>query len=182
MYEIRYELQALAADQSRTARRDCLTGLGNRLAWDEALTGAQRNVDAGDSVTVVSVDVDGLKQVNDTRGHEAGDGLLRRCAEVLREHGRPSDVAVRLGGDEFALLLPLPGHLVEGRLASLRDRLGGVTSSERTVAASVGAATAQPFGSVADAAREADAAMYLAKRARRTVQQPRRAADAQPPG
>lgn len=117
--------------------------------------------------TVITLDVDGLKHINDTAGHQAGDLLLQRCADVLREHSRDGDVVVRLGGDEFALLLPVSNAQAQQRVASLRERLSGVTSCERTVAASLGAVTTRPGGSVADAAREADAAMYETKKARR---------------
>lgn len=164
---LRDDLRAVADEQGRAARRDSLTGLGNRLAWDEALVLAQEELDAGACFTVVTLDVDGLKQLNDTCGHEAGDELLCRCAEVLRDHARDEDLIVRLGGDEFALLLPVVGHLAEERVASLAVRLGGLASCEESVAASVGAGTALTGGSVADAAREADAAMYAAKRSRR---------------
>jgi len=164
---LREELRAAADEHARAARHDPLTDLGNRLAWDESLVSAQEQVDAGRCVTVLTLDVDGLKHVNDTCGHEAGDNLLRRCADVLRDHGRHDDICVRLGGDEFAVLMPHAGAFAERRLATLSDRLGGATSCQRTVAASIGMATAYPGGSVADAAREADAAMYAAKRARR---------------
>jgi diguanylate cyclase (GGDEF)-like protein len=164
---LRAELQAAVTEQTRAARRDALTGVGNRLCWDEALVEAQQRVDAGAVATVITLDVDGLKQVNDTHGHEAGDRLLRRCADVLRERSRDGDVVVRLGGDEFALLLPVDRPQAEDRLAGLRTALCGVTSSAGTVGASLGMATASCGGSVADAVREADAAMYQAKRARR---------------
>lgn len=164
---LREDLRVAAEQQADAARRDPLTGLGNRLAWDEALSAAQDTVDAGGSVTVITLDVDGLKGVNDTCGHQAGDDVLRRCAEVLGEHGRGADACVRLGGDEFGLLLPLAGPLLDRRLDALRARLGGVTSCEGAVAASVGAATVPAGGRVVDAARDADAAMYVAKRARR---------------
>ncbi|MEO6880095.1 MAG: sensor domain-containing diguanylate cyclase [Mycobacteriaceae bacterium] len=166
---LREELTATAAEHALTARRDPLTGLGNRLAFDEALVEAQGRVDAGQSVTVLTLDVDGLKHVNDTAGHDAGDQLLRRCADVLRLHGRTDDVCVRLGGDEFAVLMPHAGVMATHRLDTLAAELGGVTSDADTVAASVGMATAHPRTSVADAVREADAAMYAAKRARRAA-------------
>ncbi len=164
---LREELRAAAEGQARTARRDPLTGLGNRLTCDEALVEAQEQIDAGRCVSVLALDVDGLKHVNDTCGHDAGDRLLRRCADVLRDHGRHNDICVRLGGDEFAVLMPHAGAFAEHRLAILSDRLGGATSCQRTVAASIGMATAYPGGSIADAAREADASMYAVKRARR---------------
>lgn len=164
---LRDQLREVAEEQSRTARRDPLTGLGNRLVWDEVLVRAQEQVDAGQPVTVITVDVDGLKRTNDAHGHAAGDALLRYCADILRQHGREGDVIARLGGDEFAMLLPVAGPVVDERLTSLRSRLDNATSCEPAIAASVGAATAPAGGSVADAAREADAAMYAAKRTRR---------------
>ena len=178
---LREELRAAVDEQARAARCDPLTGLGNRLAWDESLVSAQEAVDAGRCVTVLTLDVDGLKHVNDTCGHEAGDKLLQRCADVLRDHGRHDDVCVRLGGDEFAVLMPHAGPFAERRLATLSDWLGGATSCQRTVAASIGMATAYPGGRVADAAREADAAMYAAKRVRRAkaVKRPQDVAPAQ---
>lgn len=167
---LRDELRAVADEQSLAARRDALTGLGNRLSWDEALADFQDDIDRGASATLVTVDVDGLKALNDTLGHAAGDELLRRCADILRTRTRDDDVCVRLGGDEFAVLLPFTGELAESRVASLRDALDGTTSAQDVVAASVGTATVQPGGSVADAVRDADAAMYAAKRERRAAQ------------
>lgn len=164
---LREELRAVADEQSRTARRDALTGLGNRLSWDEALAAFQDRTDSGASGTLVTIDVDGLKALNDSRGHAVGDELLMSCAEILRTHTRDEDVCVRLGGDEFALLLPFTGALAVARVRSLSDALAGVTSCENVVVASVGAATVHCGGSVADAVRDADAAMYAAKRARR---------------
>lgn len=166
---LRDELRAAAVEQSLTARRDSLTGLGNRLAWDEALVRAQELVDAGAPATVLTVDVDGLKHVNDTAGHAAGDDLLRRCADVLRQEPLAGELVVRVGGDEFALLLPYDGAAATGRLQALRDRLGSARSCEDVVAASVGLGCAGPDTSLADAIREADAAMYAAKRERRAA-------------
>lgn len=163
---LRDALAVFADEQACVARRDCLTGLGNRLAWDEALVDAQRRIDSGDPVTVITLDIDGLKTVNDQWGHAAGDELLVRCAEVLRQHSREGDVVVRLGGDEFALLPALTGS-AEETVSALSAALDGVTSHLHQVTASVGAATAGPGGRVADAAREADGAMYAVKRARR---------------
>ena len=165
---LREELRAAVEDQAMAARRDPLTGLGNRLAWDEGLEKAQQRVDDGGCVTIVTIDVDGLKRINDTYGHHCGDDLLRRCAAVLREHSRAEDVTVRLGGDEFALLLPIGERLAAERVESLRAVLGGgATSCRETVAASLGTASAAAGASVSDAARNADAAMYADKRARR---------------
>ncbi len=166
---LRDHLGVIADEQARSARTDPLTGLGNRLSWEEALTTVQKRVDSGESVTVITLDVDGLKEINDNFGHDAGDQLLRCCADILREHCREGDVAVRLGGDEFALLIPVGRSLATRRVASLSAKLGAVmTSGRQIVAASVGAGTAEPGQRVADAARDADAAMYAQKRDRRT--------------
>ncbi len=169
---LRDELQAAARLHADAARRDPLTGLGNRLALDEALTAAEDHVEGGGSLSVLILDVDGLKAVNDTCGHAAGDELLRGCATVLREHTQPGEVCVRLGGDEFAVLLHHTGVSAEARMATLAELLGGITSCQGAVVASIGVGTAHPGGSVADAVRDADAAMYAAKRARRATRHP----------
>ena len=164
---LREELREAAEQHASLARLDPLTGLGNRLAWDEALSRAQEHVDSGGCVTVITLDIDGLKRVNDTEGHAAGDALLRRCASIIRENVRGDDVCARLGGDEFAVLIPHPEEQAERVLGLLRDRLNGVTSTEDSAAASIGMATTTPRGRVADAVREADLAMYAVKRGRR---------------
>lgn len=124
-------------------------------------------MDDGGEATVITLDVDGLRRINDSCGQQAGDDLLRSCADVVRGYVRDGDVCVRLGGDEFALLLPLAGPLVAARLESLRGRFDNATSGTGAVAASVGSASVHAGGSLADATREADAAMYSAKRSRR---------------
>lgn len=164
---IREQLETAVSELQVTARRDALTGLGNRLAWDEALEVTQRRIDEGGTATIVTLDVDGLKEVNDNFGHAAGDGLLQRCAEVLVRHSRQGDVCVRLGGDEFALILPIDAGSAADRVEALRRAVDHGTSCQLLVAASVGWANAVTGGSIADAAREADAAMYAAKRNRR---------------
>ncbi|GAB3593196.1 hypothetical protein GCM10027446_15090 [Angustibacter peucedani] len=154
------------------ALSDSLTGAANRRGWDEAVTRARDHVAAGGTVTVVTVDLDDLKAVNDTHGHGAGDELIIECAQALRRsvRGEP-DVIARLGGDEFALLLR--GHEIDA--VEISDRLR--TSLERTLTArglplrtSVGAATCAPRGSIDDAVRRADANMYRDKRARRRAE------------
>jgi diguanylate cyclase (GGDEF)-like protein len=168
---LREELSAAADQHAMQARIDPLTGIGNRLAWDEALASAQRHVDAGGFTTVLTLDVDGLKAVNDTYGHAAGDELLRRCATILKESVRSGDICARLGGDEFAVLLPHPEELAEARIVALRRQLStaAISSATNATAASIGMATAHPYSSVADAVREADLAMYAVKRGRRDV-------------
>ncbi|GAA4358027.1 hypothetical protein GCM10023145_30250 [Angustibacter luteus] len=157
-------------DSSREhAISDPLTGAANRRGWDEAVTRARDHIAAGGTVTVVSVDLDDLKVVNDTHGHGAGDELIIACAHALRRcvRGQP-DVIARLGGDEFALLLRGyeidPAEIAERLRRSLERTLTGHGLPLRT---SVGAATCPPRGSIDDAVRRADVEMYRDKRARR---------------
>lgn len=98
---------ALAAALAEQAVRDPLTGLYNRRFFDEALV---QNVAAarryGRKLSLVLYDLDGFKAVNDTLGHEAGDGVLKTVAQLLSETARKADIVCRIGGDEFAVILP----------------------------------------------------------------------------
>jgi diguanylate cyclase (GGDEF)-like protein len=102
----RVDLLAEEQEASSLARRDPLTGLGNRRAFDEAvkhlLAGARRS---DRPFTLVLADIEGFKSVNDTHGHLEGDRCLRKVAGVLAGAVRPSDQCFRWGGDEFAILL-----------------------------------------------------------------------------
>jgi diguanylate cyclase (GGDEF)-like protein len=147
---------------------DSLTAVASRHRWDEELERAQALVDAGLPVTVALVDLDELKVVNDTRGHAAGDELLRVCAEALAAGLRGgTDLVARLGGDEFAVLVPSAGD-AEGLAGRLRAALDGVTTHDGiAVRASVGAAASRAGERLSDTVRRADAAMYAEKRRRR---------------
>jgi diguanylate cyclase (GGDEF)-like protein len=158
----------LAADRAVTAARtDPLTGLGNRLAWDEATGSAQEAVDAGAVYSVISLDVDGLKAINDQYGHAAGDELLRRCADVIRHHCSEADLAVRIGGDEFAILVPHALGPTDETYIAFLEVFSGLCSTPDSVAASIGVCTVSAGGSLFDAIREADMRMYADKRQRR---------------
>jgi diguanylate cyclase (GGDEF)-like protein/PAS domain S-box-containing protein len=155
------------------ADHDSLTGLFNRRRFfhelDAYLAWSERHGDAG---AVLLLDVDGLKQVNDTLGHEAGDDLLRHVAEVLRGRVRETDAVARLGGDEFVVLLR---GLGPHEAATLASEIPGLISSQPVLVAgeqlqastSVGIAIVEPGSRLeADAVvREADASMYRAKAA-----------------
>jgi diguanylate cyclase (GGDEF)-like protein len=86
------------------ARHDHLTALPNRVALHEVIAKALAEDDGGGRVTVLYMDVDGFKQVNDSLGHSAGDLLLRELASRLAHRTRPTDVVGRLGGDEFVVV------------------------------------------------------------------------------
>jgi diguanylate cyclase (GGDEF)-like protein len=102
-------LNLLAGEQEARAlaRRDPLTGLGNRRAFDEALdrvvAGARRS---DRPLSLVIADIEGFKAVNDTHGHLVGDRCLREVGAVIAKTVRPSDACFRWGGDEFAVIMP----------------------------------------------------------------------------
>ena len=142
---------------------DSLTALSNRRAWDRSLEAEEvRCRRYGNNASVVVVDVDQLKQVNDRFGHAAGDALLRRTAETLRRASREPDLVGRIGGDEFAVLAIDCG---EKDAQALRARLQEALAAEG-IRASVGVATRRPRGGLQLALKEADLAMFEAKRRR----------------
>lgn len=135
----------LFAQLSQLASTDELTGLSNRRRFIEAFHMEMARVRrTSQPLSLLMVDVDHLKQVNDTHGHPAGDAAIRHVSEALRRGRRGTDVTARLGGEEFAILLPDT------------ERMGAVKAAERirrelaesevplvgTVTVSIGVATA----------------------------------------
>ena len=94
------------------ALTDPLTGLFNRRAFsDLALREIARSARSGEPLSLIMIDADGFKKINDTFGHAAGDRVLQHLSVLIRDSVRPQDVVGRLGGDEFAVLLPGPTTL-----------------------------------------------------------------------
>jgi len=121
----------------------------------------------GRPLSLIILDLDGFKAVNDTHGHAVGDRVLKALARCLEEHLRQSDRAVRLGGEEFAVLLPETGLPQALRLAErLRQAVAAlkVPPVER-LSASFGVAQASPTDSPFSLLKRADEALYRAKRA-----------------
>ncbi|HEY8643728.1 MAG TPA: EAL domain-containing protein [Candidatus Dormibacteraeota bacterium] len=153
------------------ALHDPLTGLPNRtLLGDrlrQALLTSQRD---RESLSLLIMDIDRFKEINDTLGHHIGDLLLQETANRLRECLRDSDTVARLGGDEFAVILPAAGdgRTVERMAAKLMDALAQpfvIEGTELRVDASIGAAMFPAHGDdVSTLTRLADIAMYTAKR------------------
>jgi diguanylate cyclase (GGDEF)-like protein len=153
-------LDEAVEDASRAARLDPLTGVGNRLAWDEALA---RTAAADAAATIVLVDLNDLKEVNDTYGHDAGDRLIQSLASTLRASLPEAELA-RIGGDEFAAVVTGERARPDEVLAHVRDGLLDLrTIGRRAVSASFGVASSPPHASLAEAVRAADERLYLAK-------------------
>ena len=156
------------------AATDPLTGLLNRRGWDRLLLVegdrcARHDLDA----EVIVVDLDGLKTVNDTEGHEAGDAMIVRAATFIFSAVRIHDSVARLGGDEFAVL----AVGADGVAGTVGRRIE-MALAEAGVAASVGWAARSERGSLADAWRAADLRMYRVKQGHRRAR-PRSVPDAQ---
>jgi diguanylate cyclase (GGDEF)-like protein len=154
------------------ARHDTLTGLPNRIAFQEQLESALYRPGQGGGVCVLCLDLDRFKAVNDTFGHPAGDALLVLVAARLRMCLRAEDTAARMGGDEFAILLlsPTPGG-AEALARRLGEEIGqpyDIRGQHMTVGLTVGIAF--PLAGRTDAdllMRNADFALYRAKQAGR---------------
>jgi diguanylate cyclase (GGDEF)-like protein/putative nucleotidyltransferase with HDIG domain len=158
------EREAELTRLGRAALTDNLTGLRNHRSFHEDLARvlAQRNRD-GESLSLVMVDLDGLKQTNDTYGHQAGDERIRVLADCLRDTLRTEDRAYRVGGDEFTIILP-------GRRAwtafEIGQRLRGA-ALERGAAVAIGVAEADGPETKDTLVRRADLALIEAKRSNR---------------
>lgn len=153
--------------QERLAARDPLTGLLNRRELHEHLSREiERSRRDGGGFSLVLLDLDGFKLVNDTRGHSAGDDVLRRVAEALEQSKRGSEVAFRMGGDEFALLLS-DTHDEAGAIASAERACAALAEAEGRVKASYGVARWPQDGADDDAVlAAADVRLYAMKGAR----------------
>jgi len=158
---VAFRLEVLAHDASH----DALTGLLNRRSFDDVLTrSVSRSVRYGWNFTLVLMDLNRFKQVNDRLGHPAGDEVLRAVGRGLRSFLRASDVAARLGGDEFAVILdgtdPDLGRGLSERLSTATAEMVGWAD----VAFAVGTATAPEEATTgADLYKLADRRLYESK-------------------
>lgn len=165
-----------AAEQARRADRlqveaftDALTGLYNRRGWDQLLAEEEEScANYGFPACVVVIDLDNLKVVNDSFGHEAGDTLIQRAGQVLRQETRKHDVVARIGGDEFVVLCT-ECALLQGQWLGNRLQQALI---DNEIYASVGVAARHPSRGLKAAWAEADLAMYQQKQTHRTCPLP----------
>ena len=152
----------------RIAQTDSLTGLLNRRAFEEILSRELlRSQHGGVALSLLQVDIDRFKQVNDTWGHQAGDEVIRQVAFALRDNLRPGDSLSRYGGEEFMILLreamedqaeEIAGRLRAG-IAALADLPGNLR-----LTVSIGVAANDPFDTPEALLRRCDEALYLSKK------------------
>jgi diguanylate cyclase (GGDEF)-like protein len=164
-------LRELLSHAERDAMTDPLTSAHNRRALDQVLSrAASRAARDGRPYSILLVDVDQLKAINDRSGHAAGDDALRAVAAAAMGSVRGYDVVARVGGDEFVVVLndadEASARASAARIAQrASDRLGA-DPALRGATISIGAATWKPGRSSEELIAEADTAMYEAKRAR----------------
>jgi diguanylate cyclase (GGDEF)-like protein/PAS domain S-box-containing protein len=154
----------------RLAYTDYLTGLPNRARLMAALTSARSRAAAGEPASLLLLDLDGFKPVNDIAGHEAGDDLLVQVAARLRATVRDQDLISRLGGDEFAVLvrdgIEEATALAERIVADLRTVLPAAGVADRLVfdvSGSIGVTALDPADDESTTIRQADLALRAAK-------------------
>jgi diguanylate cyclase (GGDEF)-like protein len=167
-----YVLGRQADELRRLSTIDALTGLCNRRAFSVRLREESRRARQSRApLALVLIDVDGLKQVNDQRGHEAGDHVLRRTAAAIKNTLRATDSGARWGGDEFAIVAPNTTEVAASRIAErLFLQMGRrARAGDMEATASVGIAVFDPNGPESARPadeylmRMADAALYRAK-------------------
>jgi diguanylate cyclase (GGDEF)-like protein len=166
-------LQAKLGD---LALKDDLTDCYNRRGF-QVLAERQMKLGrrSGRSMLLFFIDVDGLKEINDTFGHIEGDQALKRTAELLKITFRDSDIIARMGGDEFAILaVEATGHCettIRARLTECLERANARAKHYR-LSMSIGVARfdCRKAGSIADLMEQADKSMYREKKRRQGLQ------------
>ena len=163
------KLRIYIAKIHKLANTDSLTGAENKTAYDAAVDKLEAVIDEDTQFAVVVLDINGLKQTNDTKGHIYGDELINRCVEIIR-YSFPSCPVYRIGGDEFAVLLLGDDYAVRSEYMSALDTaLEEDRAAHGEIVGVLAAGIAEYRGGedkcFADVFNRADAAMYKKKRA-----------------
>lgn len=160
--ELKAEREIRKAERFREeSMSDPLTGLYNRRGWDILIAAEEERCRRyGHPATVLVVDLDDMKEVNDSKGHAAGDEYLRLAAAALKESSRAEDLIARIGGDEFAILGVECGQSgADALIRRMRESL-----SRAGVRASIGCGLRHPSRDLQEAWQRADQDMYIRKR------------------
>lgn len=162
-------------EEVRRAREDAsidgLTGLTNRKAFDMALANCLRDMDKTNEVSLLMMDIDFFKRVNDSYGHLFGDKVIRAVAEILKQNTKGKDIVARYGGEEFVVLLPntsLNGARVVAEQIGAMVQKVRILRSEKNeiienISVSLGVAHYRAGESSSDFIARADKALYTSK-------------------
>ena len=177
--QARNELLELVVTHERAARTDELTGLSNRRDMQHRLVSEfSRYQRAGHHFSIVLIDLDLFKRINDEYGHDAGDAVLRQFAALVRDIIRQTDVAARWGGEEFLLLLPDTSllqalTLAERLRAEVAEATFGFRKHRLPVTISAGVCSIAKAASIDELLKQADLNLYNAKNGGRNQIAPR---------
>ena len=141
--------------------KDLLTGLYNRNFYEEWIDKVAAQAERSEvDLVLVSIDVDGLKKMNDSLGHAAGDRMIKNLAKIIVGSIRWSDMVIRMGGDEFLIVF------WNGKMEGIKEKMEKIVekAGKQEIAFSYGLAVAKKGKAVKKRQMEADAEMYLMKK------------------
>ena len=164
-YRLRIKLSERVVEEQEHANIDSMTGLLNRRSYSQKLEDLEET-ELSDDLTYISIDLNGVKEVNDELGHDAGDILIKGAAECINRCFADAGLVYRIGGDEFAVILTTSKPEVDNRLADFESAMKKWTEEKKIhLEASYGYVRHEEnrAGKAKDLAKKADQKMYAAK-------------------
>ena len=163
------ELNDLKNQYQFLSFHDSLTGLYNRIYFDEEIVRINSNIKRFKPITIISIDINNLKDVNDRDGHEQGDILIAETAKILSLLIRKTDVLARIGGDEFCAILPKADLVIANiRKKELSEKIKAYNGQSKKIKidVAIGIASTQEDESISiyDVIKMSDERMYISKR------------------